>query len=179
MKAGHTRAEQMADKIEISYEYTIDDLVDAAEALDRLNPDARKIRIAMLVAGVFLIVGPFVLHDPWVPNWFAIIGAYTAFFGLQTPARITRRYYKKNFAPESCEAHISEEGITTVSSTGRSEMKWEGFQLVVEGKHTFVAQRRSVVYTIPKRAFTNEQAEQFRKLFKQNTKPSPVLLNNK
>jgi hypothetical protein len=166
----------MPGRIEISYEYTVEDLVDAAEALDRINPEARKLRIAMLVAGIILVIGPFVLHDLWVPKWFAILGAYPALFGSQTPARITRRYYKKNFVPESCEAHITEEGITTITSTGRSEMKWKGFQLVVEGKRTFVAQRGSVMYTIPKRAFTSEQAEQFRKLFKQTANPSSILL---
>jgi len=85
-------------------------------------------------------------------------------WGFQSPRHRARKVYADAITGMEYEATITEDGITTVSSVARGELKWAAFSRVIEGNDATALVSDAVMYVFPKRAFSPEQLEAFKKL---------------
>jgi YcxB-like protein len=157
--------------IEATYILTIDDFMDAVRERFRRDPANIRIRVGYIVIGVGLIA-VFVEKLP-LAYWLIFVGVFLAWWGIRSPARRLKNYYQRSVTNEQIVAQIDENGVTTVSPTGRSEMKWVGFAYVLETPKTFSLYTiGNIMFVFPKRAFDEQSCEELRKLVVNNGIPT-------
>lgn len=63
----------------------------------------------------------------------------------------------------------SDEGLVVQTAHGNSKVSWSAYVAWAEGKSVFVILPQPRIYIpIPKRAFSNEQLDQFREILRRN-----------
>jgi hypothetical protein len=150
--------------IEATYVLTIDDFMDAVGEGYRRDRKTRRTRAAYVVVGLGLIA-VVLTGEPSPSYWVIVVGLWLAWWGIQPPTRRLRNYYKKSVTNEQIVAQIDEIGVTTVSPTGRDEMRWAGFRFVLETPMTFsLYTTANIMYVFPKRAFNEQSCEELRRL---------------
>jgi hypothetical protein len=159
--------------VDVRFSNRIEDCEDLTRASHRASPHARFRKWAFLLIGIAVLALPFlgvrgVRHPDW-SLWplfpFALCFIY---YGSQTPKRLARRQYGKLLSTDEYEAHISEEGIITVSPTVRTELKWEAFSRPIYGEVTVALVHGALMYVFPRRAFTDDQWQEFMHLIREH-----------
>jgi hypothetical protein len=160
--------------MEIQYEYTVDDFIEAQIAAVRIIPQLRRVqRLALLVGLLILLSLPVVLltgghisySDPrlWI---FPAIGLYLVLTTTLLRPLLLRRQFRQN--PHIAGRHsarFSEEVIQLAGPESRSEIDWSAVDRYTESKNMFVLVHfPRMIYLFPKRAFTSEQLDEFREL---------------
>jgi hypothetical protein len=163
--------------IEIRYVLQIEDFMDAIRASYASDKRGKRVRIAMIVIGIAIV--PLVFYTRsfgagrGLPYWMIPLGLGLAWSGLQSPALRLKTYYKKSVTNEKVIAQIDEGGVTTESPTARTEMKWVGFSYALETPNTFsLFTIANLLFVFPKRAFSEQSCEEFRKIIVQNGIPT-------
>lgn len=155
--------------VKIRYTFRIEDFEDLCVTAERLTPHVRRIKFAAVMAGWLLSVAPFLAAPGlWPPDKFLLgmepMALCLVACGLQNVRRRARKFYAAAVTDKDYEADISEGGVMTMCRVGRSELKWEAFQRVIEGDDAIALVSDAVMYVFPKRAFTAEQLDEFKKL---------------
>ena len=163
--------------IEVRYVLQIEDFMDAIRASYAGDKRGKRAQIAMIAIGIAIV--PLVFYTRSfgegreLSYWMIPLGLGLAWSGFQSPARRLRTYYQESVTNEQVVAQIDETGVTTVSSTTRTEMKWAGFAHGFETPNTFSLYTiANLMYVFPKRAFNEQSCEEFRKLIVQNGIPT-------
>jgi hypothetical protein len=161
--------------MDIRYSYRMEDFEEIVEVADKLAPRRHAVRFALVCLGAFLLVAPFItssgpLHpDPFLLGMSPFAICMIVCVVLQNPRRVARRYYAPEIAHVTeYQATIEQDGITTVSPTGRSELKWTAFSRVIEAKSALALVEKTTMYVFPKRAFDSEQWTDFTSLLRQH-----------
>jgi YcxB-like protein len=159
--------------MEVHYSYRIEDFEDISIATCEADRRGRRYRVAYLLIGTAILLLPFLAagslyHPDW--SYWPILPVAVCFIygGLQTPRRIARKQYKNLLFPTEYKAEISESGIVTLSPTVRTELKWEAFSRRIEGKSVVALVCEAVMYLFPRRAFTEEQWQEFMRLVREH-----------
>ncbi|MDP9263011.1 MAG: YcxB family protein [Acidobacteriota bacterium] len=160
--------------MEVQYEYTVDDFIEAQISAVRIIPQLRRVqRLALLVGLAILVSLPVVLltgarisySDPrlWI---FPAMGLYMVLTTTLLRPLLLRRQFRQN--PHIAGRHsarFGEEGIQLAGPESRSEMAWAAIDRFTESKNLFVLVHfPKMIYLFPKRAFTPEQLAEFREL---------------
>jgi YcxB-like protein len=159
--------------MEVQYTLRIEDFEEITRAAYSAHPRQQRIRWALLLIGIAVLILPFVgVRGPLHPEWsllplfpFAMCFIY---YGLQTPNRIARKKYGRLLSQEEYKAEISENGIITTSRTVRTELKWEAFSQSIGGDGAIALVHRALMYVFPRRAFTDEQWQEFMRLIREH-----------
>ncbi len=119
-----------------------------------------------VVAGALLLCSPFLAgYSVSHPDQFLLgmspFALCLMLWGLQSPKKSARKFYARAMNGTEYQAVITDEGITTLSPTVRTELKWAGFSRVIEGQKTLALVYETVMYLFPKRAFNAEQWAEF------------------
>ena len=153
--------------MDIRYSYRVEDFEEITEAADKLNPNRRAIRFALVCGGASLLALPFVMAggprhpDPFWLGMCPLGVCMIALAILRNPRRVARRYYKPYLDDEEYQATINPEGIATKSRTATTQMQWTTFLHVVETGSALALYERSVVYIFPRRAFSQQEWSEF------------------
>ncbi len=152
--------------MKVRYSYKIEDFEEICEVADNLSPRRRRIRFGLVFVGILLFLVPFLTSSgPSQPDKFLLgmspFGVVLIVCGLRNPRRVARKYYGPEVDGREFEVTIDEGGITTTSSTARTEFQWTAFTRVIEGPNAVALVERTVMYLFPKRAFTSEQWGEF------------------
>jgi YcxB-like protein len=151
--------------MDVHYTYGMGDFEEISEAADRLNPKARRLRKAYLLLGIALVALPFLaggsIRHPDVSLWPTIpFGVLLIMYAANSrPRKLARKYY--SVAPYEYKASITEAGITTLSPTVRTELNWAAFSRCIEAENVLALVYENVMYVFPKRAFSEQQWEEF------------------
>src|SRR5258708_5032682 len=160
--------------MDIRYSYKIEDFEEIAEVADKLAPRRHAIRFGLVCVGALLLIAPFLTGGgPSHPDPFLLgmspFGVCMILCGiLQNPRRVARKYYAPEVEGTEYEATIKQDGITTTSPTGRSELRWTAFSRVIEGKNALGLVEKTTMYVLPKRAFSQEQWADFISLIREH-----------
>lgn len=160
--------------MEIRYSYRVEDLEEiTAAAYKTKYRRAERIRISYLGIGIASLALPFLaagsLLHPDRSLWFAVVlGVLFIYYGLQSPRRLARKRNAKTVRNEEYTATISEDGVVTVSPTVRTELKWEAFSSIIHSKTVVALTCNAVMYMFPRRAFSDEQWEEFSSLIRKH-----------
>ena len=156
--------------MKIRYTFRIEDFEDLCVTAERLTPHVRRIKFAAVMAGWLLSVAPFLAAPGlWPPDKFLLgmepMALCLVACGLQNVRRTRQKFYAAAVTDKDYEADISEGGVMTMCRVGRSELKWEALP------ESYRRRRRNspglsyaAMYVFPKRAFTAEQLDEFKKL---------------
>jgi hypothetical protein len=105
--------------------------------------------------------------------WLMLLGILFIWIAISYPSRRLRDHFQKSVTNEEIVARIDEAGVTTASSTSRSEIKWEGFRFMLDTPMTLsLLTIDNHMCVFPKRAFTEQSCEEFLRLVAQNGIPS-------
>jgi len=160
--------------MDIRYSYKIEDFEEIVEVADKLAPRRHAIRFGLVCVGVLLLIAPFITSSgPLHPDLF-LLGMSP--FGvcmilcvvLQNPRRVARKYYAPEVQDLEYQATIAQDGITTTSPTGRSELRWAAFSRVIEGKDALAVVEKTTMYVFPRRAFSEQQWAEFIALLREH-----------
>ncbi len=157
--------------IQATYVLTLDDFLDAAGEAYRHDGKGKLYRVGIVAVGLWLIADALARPSP--SYYGIVVGLLLAWWGIRPPARRLRGYYQKMVTNEEIIVQIDETGITTMSPTTRTELKWAAFQIVMETSKTFSLYAANLMYVFPKRAFNEALSEEFRKLLKNNVPAKP------
>jgi hypothetical protein len=155
--------------MKIHYSYRREDFEDISEVADKARPKNRRIRIAYILLGVWILILPFLAawslrHPDWSLWPIYPVALFLICMGLQTPKRIARRQYSSAVPRYAYDAEISENGIVTSSPSVRTELRWEAFSRCIGGNNVVGLVCEAVMYLFPRRAFTKEQWTEFMRL---------------
>lgn len=160
--------------MDVKYSFKIEDFEEIVEVADKLSPQRRAIRFALVCVGVLLLVAPFLAGADFLhPDRF-LLGMYPFAFWLiacgilQNPRRLARKYYAAEVDGTECETSINEDGITTKSSTSQVVLRWPAFSRVIEGQNAIALVEKTIMFVFPRRAFSQEQWDQFLSLLRQH-----------
>jgi hypothetical protein len=150
----------------VRYSYRLEDCEDINEAADRSLPRARRVRFMSLIAGALLLCAPFlagrgVSHPDQFLLGMSPVAICLVLWGLQSPKKSAKKFYAKAINGTEYQAVITDEGITTLSPTVRTELKWAAFSQIIEGENTMALVYEAVMYLFPRRAFNLEQWDEF------------------
>ena len=138
------------------------------ETIDRIT----RFRAQWLAVGIGTIA-IVLAQKPSPLYWLMLLGIFFIWIAIAYPGRHLRDHFQKSVTNEQVVAQIDEAGVTTASSTSRSEIKWEGFRLMLDTPMTlalFTIDNTMIIF--PKRAFTEQSCEEFRRLIIQKGIPS-------
>jgi hypothetical protein len=129
-------------------------------------PRARLTRWGYLLVGTALVFLPFlaggsVFDADWSLLAFLGYAALFIYAGTRTPRRTARKQYRNLIFPYEYEAEISPDGIVTTSPTVRTDLKWAAFSRAIEAPEVVALVYESVMYVFPRRAFAQEQWQEF------------------
>lgn len=88
-------------------------------------------------------------------------GIWFIYYGTQTPKRIARKKYAKLIPTDESKAEISENGIVISSPLVRTEAKWQAFSQSIAVESVIAFRHGALMYTFPRRAFTDDQWSEF------------------
>ncbi len=148
--------------IRARYAYRIEDFEDIAMSSDRLTPRGRRIRAALTFTGVLLLVSPFLAGSGFThPDEFLLGMVPMAFcliaWGQRSVRRAARKQYAACVTGREDDVILADDGITVLSSIGRTELKWAAFSSVIEGKTAIALVFNGLMFLLPRRAFGDEQ----------------------
>lgn len=158
--------------MDVHYVYRMEDFEEISEAADKLNPKAGRLRKVYVIGGIVLMVLPFLaggsLRHPDLSLWPALLFGILSILSAvnSRPRKLARRYYAGAVAPYEYKASITEAGITTVSPTVRTELKWAAFSRCFEAENVLALVYENVMYVFPKRAFSEQQWDEFHGLIR-------------
>jgi hypothetical protein len=168
----------------IEYSYSIDDFTEVIAAEWKRNPRVREMKVlawfigAMLIwTGSVMFEMSIALHEPIL----ALAGAteliailFLADAALMTPARAAKATYSATLAGnESYTAEIQENGVLMTSPHSTTDCRWSRFDRTFESSTVIAIFDRNLMYLFPKRFFTEQQVEEFRRLISQNIQQDP------
>jgi hypothetical protein len=158
--------------IEATYVLTIDDLMEAGKEGYGRDLSVKRYRVRWVVIGVGLIA--IVLAQKPSPLYGLIfLGLFYLWSATRFPTSYLKKHFQKSVTNEQVVAQIDEGGVTTESPTARTEMKWAGFGYALETPNTFsLFTIANIMYVFPKRAFSEQSREEFRKIIVQNGIPT-------
>jgi len=158
--------------IEATYVLTVDDLVDAGKEGYGDDRTVIRFRAQWLAVGIGLIA-IVLTQKPSPLYWLMLLGLLFIWVAISYPGRRLREHFQKSVTNEQIVAQIDEAGVTTASSTSRSEIKWEGFKLMLDTPMTLTLLTiENTMLVFPKRAFTEQSREEFRRLVIEKGIPS-------
>jgi hypothetical protein len=158
--------------IEATYILTIGDLVEAGKEGYGDDRSITRFRAQWLAIGIGMIA-VVLTQKPSPIYWLMLLGMLFIWIAITYPGRQLKDHFQKSVTNEEVVARIDEVGITTASSTGRSEIKWEGIRLMFETSATLTLLTiGNTLIVFPKRAFTKQSCEEFRRLVVQKGVPS-------
>ncbi len=158
--------------IEVSYVLTIEDLMEAGKEGYGDNRSITRFRMQWLAVGIATIA-IVLTQKPSPLYWLMLLGMFFIWIALAYPGRHLRDHFQKSVTNEQIVAQIDEAGVTTASPTSRSEIKWEGFRLMLDTPATLgLLTIGNAMLVFPKRAFTEQSREEFRHLAVQKGIPS-------
>jgi hypothetical protein len=152
--------------MEIHYSYTLQDFEKIAEAQYRKHPTWRRRRLGYLLLGIASLVAPFLNSrsidhpEPFLLG-LSVYGLVLVYCGLQSPGRTARKQYRNSIRPYGYTAVISPSGITTLSPTVRTELQWAAFSQSINAEEVVALVYEAVMYLFPRRAFTEDQWQEF------------------
>jgi len=156
----------------------MEDFEDVYGAADKLHPAMRRARYEALIAGTLFLVAPFLAANSfWHPDAFLLILSPCSFgfiwWGMQSPGRAVRMTYCQlvDVWPEM-EVAIGESAFTVTTPANRDEFTWPAFSQRVEGNATVGLVSAHGIHLFPRRAFTEEQWDEFQKLVRENAPPA-------
>src|SRR5262245_60215055 len=129
----------------------------------------RVVAVLLLIFGIFCVATLGVRW--WTIIWFVL--APLEFFNLLSIAPLVVRYRFKNTPKffERNELTFSEEGIHLKTPTIDSDLKWNIYKDIIEGKDLILLIYGKSVYTvIPKRCFSEEDLRTFQALAERKIK---------
>jgi len=101
-----------------------------------------------------------------------LLGMLFIWIAIAYPGLHLRDHFQKSVTNEQIVAQIDEAGVTTASSTSRSEIKWEGFRFMLDTPMTLTLLTiGNTMLVFPKCAFTQQSCEEFRRLVVQKGIP--------
>jgi hypothetical protein len=158
--------------IEATYVLTIDDLMEAGKEGYGDYRSITRFRMQWLAIGIGLIA-IVLTQKPSPLYWLMLLGMLFIWIAISYPGRRLRDHFQKSVTNEQIVAQIDEAGVTTASSTSRSEIKWEGFRFMLDTPMTLTLLTiDNNMLVFPKRAFTQQSCEEFRRLVDQKGIPS-------
>jgi hypothetical protein len=160
--------------IEATYVLTIDDLMEPGKEGYRRDASVKRYRLQWAVVGLGLIA--IVLTQKPSPfYWMILLGLLFVWNAINLPAPYLKRHFQKSVTNEQVVAQIDDGGVTIEAPTARTEMKWAAFSYALETPNTFTLFTiANLMYVFPKRAFSEQSCEEFRRLIVQKgirTKP--------
>jgi YcxB-like protein len=164
----------LAAEMDVRYSFKIEDFEEIAEVADKLAPRRHAIRFSLVCVGVLLLIAPFLAGTDFLhPDRFLLGMCPFAFWLiacviLQNPHRVARKYYAAEVDGSECEASVNEDGITTKSSTSQVVLRWTAFSRVIQGQNAIALVEKTIMFVFPKRAFSQEQWDQFLSLLRQH-----------
>jgi len=117
--------------IEVTYVLTIDDLMEAGKQGYGDDRSITRFRMQWLAIGIGLIV-IVRTEKPSPLYWLMLLGMLFIWIAISYPGRRLRDHFQKSVTNEEIVARIDEAGVTTASSTSRSEIKWKGFRFMLD-----------------------------------------------
>jgi hypothetical protein len=157
--------------IEATYVLTIDDLIEAGKEGYGDDRSITLFRAQWLAVGIGLIAIVFT-QKPSPLYWLMLLGMFFIWVAIAYPGRRLRDHFQKSVTNEQIVAQIDEAGVTATSSTSRTEIKWEGFSVMLDTPLTLTLLTISnTILVFPKRAFTEQSCEEFRRLVAQKSIP--------
>jgi len=162
-----------SNPIVVRYAYRMGDFEGINESAYQLNPGVQRRRIGAFLVGILVLILPFLAgRDFRHPEPFLLGMAPFAFcllwWGLHGPRRIARKTYADAVNGTEYQATITDEGITTLSPTVKTELKWAAFSSHIESDDAMALIYESVMYIFPKRAFQPDQWVSFQNLVSQH-----------
>jgi hypothetical protein len=158
--------------IEATYVLTIDDLMEAGKEGYGDDRTITLFRVQWLAVGIGLIA-IVLTQKPSPLYWLMLLGMFFIWVAIAYPGRRLRDHFRKSVTNEQIVAQIDDAGVTTASSTSRTEIKWEGFRFMLDTPMTFTLLTiANNMLVFPKRAFTEQSCEEFRRLVAQKGIPS-------
>jgi hypothetical protein len=158
--------------IEATYVLTVDDLVEAGKEGSGDDRSITRFRAQWLAVGIGLIA-IVLTQKPSPLYWLMLLGLLFIWVAVSYPRRRLREHFQKSVTNEQIVARIDEAGVTTASSISRSEIKWRGLKSMLETPGTLsLLTIDNAILVFPKRAFTEQSCEEFRRLIVQKGIPS-------
>jgi hypothetical protein len=158
--------------IEATYVLTVDDLVDAGKEGYGDDRSITRFRAQWLAVGIGMIA-IVLTQKPSALYWLMLLGMFFIWIAIAYPGRRLRDHFQKSVTNEQIVAQIDEAGVTTASSTSRTEIRWEGFRLMLDTRLTLTLLTiGNTMLVFPKRAFTEQSREEFRRLVIEKGIPS-------
>ena len=150
--------------IEATYVLTLDDLVEAGKEGYGDDRSITRFRVQWLVVGIGLIA-IVLTQKPSPLYWLLLLGLLFIWTAIAYPGQRLKGHFRKSVTGEEVAAQIDEFGVTTISPTSRTEIKWEGFSFMVETSKTLsLVTISNTILVFPKRAFTEQSCEELRRL---------------
>ena len=118
--------------IEARYVLTIDDLVEAGKEGYGDDRSITRFRAQWLAVGIGMIA-IVLAQKPSPLYWLMLLGIFFIWIAIAYPGRHLRDHFQQS-VKTTVVAQIDEAGVTTASSTSRSEIKWEGFRLMLDSQ---------------------------------------------
>jgi uncharacterized membrane protein len=98
-----------------------------------------------------------------------MVGLFFVYCGFALRRYFRRSYQKDQRFKHEFTAEISDEGVEIVTAFSESKMKWPSFVRFLESADTFMLFLAQWLFLVfPKRAFADDEADQFRKLLQRN-----------
>jgi len=168
--------------MKIVYRITEQDYMDALDLFVANEPSYRRIsrRLMPWIGGLLIALPAASLlltsdHNPALSAIIILMGFYFLYCGFAL-----RRYFRKSYRKDKRYQHeftaeISEEGVSVGSEDGQSQTRWGGFIRFLESDSIFMLFHATWVFNVfPKRAFTAQEATEFRDLARQNVATGSV-----
>ncbi len=159
--------------IEAKYILRVDEATDAARKAYRYDLLTWLSRAGSVVVGLGLI-GIVFTGKPSPAYWVVAVGIWFVWHGIQSPVtRFSFRLFLKMGAPnEEVAVQIDETAGIIVAPNVRTEANWAAFKLTFETSKAFALHDGKLLYVFPKRAFSEESREEFRRLVAEKKIPT-------
>jgi YcxB-like protein len=159
----------------IHYKLTREDIVEANRTLNGgILPIMQVVGYITLALGIAATIISLLQHKPFTTNVVPIVVGLYLTFGWT--AMVRNAYKRDRRLHQDFQAEITEGGVEVSSSTASSKYTWPAFRRWSETANLFLLFHGPKIYNpYPKRAFSIEEAEEFRSLLTRNvplTKPA-------
>jgi hypothetical protein len=160
--------------IEIRYRYQIDDFEELDREISKLFPSARRQRWIILSLGSISVLLPFLsgtLTHPERDLWWTVpVGLLLICSGWSVSRARSRKRYGRAIFDYDYTATIGDLGIVTNSPTVRTELQWAAFSGYYKTQNLFALIYENVMYLFPRRAFSDQQWQDFAQLVRSNVR---------